>query len=203
MIKQTLIFILLLSLAGCSSITQTTTAPASTEPTPKLTWSERHSQLSSLKQFGLNGKIAVITNKDSGSANLAWSEQSGRYAISLTGPLGSHATRLNGQPGRVTLQDSDGKRYTANSPEQLIAKGWGYQLPISSMVYWVRGIPAPGSQASTHFDGAARLQSLKQLGYSINYSDYASYGHYELPTRINISSAAMRVKLVIYQWQVG
>ena len=47
------------------------------------------------------------------------------------------------------LQTSDGKRYNAASPEQLLAEQWGFHLPVSNMKYWVRGLPVPGIPATT------------------------------------------------------
>ncbi|MBX3708617.1 MAG: lipoprotein insertase outer membrane protein LolB [Gammaproteobacteria bacterium] len=196
-----IIWILLLSLTigGCSTIAPTEiTPPAAPKATPK----DRQTALNRIQSWWLNGKIAVQTKQDSGSATVAWTQNQRRYTISLLGPLGSHGMRLSGQPGRVTLQTSDGKSFSAKSPEQLLAEKWGFQLPVSNMNYWIRGLPVPGTPANTQLDPYGRLTALRQQGWNIQYLSYANVNGVDLPEKLSITSSSLRVKIIVYQWRI-
>lgn len=190
---------LALTLSGCSTINPTAAPPAA----PKATWTDRQATLNNIKSWRLNGKIAVQTPHDSGSASVNWTQNPRSYVISLLGPLGSNGMKLTGQPGQVTLQTSDGKSYKASSPEQLLAKQWGFHLPVSNLNYWVRGLPVPNVAATTHFDHFGRLDSLTQQGWRIDYLSYTNVGRVDLPEKLSITSPSLSVKIIVYQWNVG
>ncbi len=183
---------------GCSS----TTAPPSA-PGQKMPWKKRETNLTQIHNWNLNGKIGVRTAKDSGSASVTWQQSQGSYNVSLMGPLGAGAMTLKGRPGAVTLTTSDGKHYSAASPEQLLAQHWGYQLPVSYLNYWIRGIPSPSSPASTHFDQYNRMSYLTQAGWNVQYLGYSKTSMGDLPNQMSITSPSMKVKIIVNSWQVS
>lgn len=183
---------------GCSTMSTTPAPPAA----PKATWQDRQLSLNHIQSWWLSGKIGVQTANDAGSASVDWTQSARGYTISLLGPLGSHGMKLTGNASHVTLQTSDGKQYNANSAEQLLAKQWGFHLPVSNMTYWVRGLPVPGVTANTQFDQFGRLTRLAQQGWSIDYLSYANTNGIDLPERIAITSPALRVKIIINQWRI-
>jgi len=192
---------LIIAVSSCGTTTSPNkTATAANTPIPKK---ERQTDLSNINSWRISGKIAVQSAKDSGSASVNWIQNRGQYSISLLGPLGSHGLKLTGGPGHVTLQTSDGKSYNANSPEQLLAERWGFHLPVSNMRYWVRGMPVPGPSAKTHFDDYGRLTDLVQQGWHVEYQSYTKIARVDLPERISITSPSLKVKIVIYQWNIG
>lgn len=190
---------LLLGLSGCSS----TTAPkvATAQPTAP-SWPLRKARLQELKNWQIKGKVAIHSQNDSGSVSLAWTQHHQSYTLSLFGPLGSNAVQIEGKPGLVTLQTADGKHFSAQNPEQLLHEQTGWDLPISSLIYWARGLPVPGSSAETHFDNQHRLLQLRQGDWQIDYSQYTAFQGVELPTRLALNHPQLHIKLVIYQWIV-
>lgn len=194
----------MLTLTSCSTTkTSTEVSTTATTATPPASRETRVASLNQIKSWNLNGKIAVQSRNDSGSATVDWMQRSRQYFISLQGPLGSHAMKLSGGPGQVTLQTSDGKSYRSSSAEQLLAKQWGFHLPVSSMNYWIRGLAVPGIPANTRYDRTGRLGTLIQQGYRIDYLSYTNTGRGELPDRLAIYSPSLRVKLIVYHWTVG
>lgn len=171
--------------------------------TKKLSWDERKQQLNRLQTWQLNGKIAVQTAAQAGSATLNWSENKGRYFITLAGPLGSHAIQLKGGSGAVTLINEKGQHLNARSAEVLLAKQWGYHLPVSNMIYWIRGLPAPGLPHQEHLDQQARLMTLTQMGWFIQFQQYTTVNNIDLPEKMTISSQKLKSKIIIYSWQLA
>lgn len=188
---------LLTELTGCTSMSPP--APA----TSNVTWQARQPLLSKLQNWQLSGKLAIITAKDSGSANVDWTEHAGRYTISLYGPLGANAITLKGTPSLVTMKTSDGKTATAHTPEELLAQQWGWHLPLSYIKYWVRGLPVPHVAAQNTFDGAHRLATLSQQGFRIQYQGYTTANGLELPQRMVITSSSIKSKIIIYRWNLS
>lgn len=186
-----------LLLVGCATVT-----PPEAPPT-QLSWAARETLLNKLQSWEVNGKIAVHTAQESGSATIDWSQQQQNFRISLMGPFGSHNATLSGQPGAVTLVTSDGKHIVAKSPEQLLAQQMGWQLPVSNMNYWIRGLPAPGIPVSNQFDVYHRLTLLVQQGWNIQYLSYMNVNGIELPQKISISSATVNSKIIIYNWKLN
>jgi outer membrane lipoprotein LolB len=185
------------ALTGCATV-----APPAT-PQPKVTWETRKALLDRLDNWQISGKIAVTTAKDAGSASVDWSQHAQHYKISLYGPLGANAITLNGSPSNVVMITSDGKKITAPSAEQLIAQQWGWNLPVSYLKYWVRGLPAPSTTQNARFDAANHLVALSQQGYNIQFQSYTTSGAFDLPSRLSISSPALKSKIIIYKWSVG
>lgn len=186
-------------ITGCAK----TTTDYPSKQRPAYSWQQRQAHLSQINQFSINGKIAIQSKRDSGSASVSWQERAGQYLISLSGPLGSNSMKLSGRVGSVTLQMSNGKTYRAQSAEQLLATQWGYQLPVSNLKYWIRGLPVPGFPASTYFDDENHLADLSQQGFRISYADYKTYHGVDLPTRLVLNSNTLRIKIVIYDWQIA
>ena len=177
----------------------TTIAPQA--PPSTLSWSERQATLSHLQNWHLNGKIAVQTTEDSGSATVDWVQNNNSYTVSLLGPLGANGLKLTGQPGLVTLTMADGKRFTASNPEELLAKQWGFHLPVSYLRYWIRGLPVPGVAASNQFDASHRLMNLTQDGWQVQFLNYTHSHNLDLPSKLFITSSTTKVKILIYSWK--
>lgn len=186
-------------LTACT--TMTPSVPV--ESAKKVTWDSRQTRLRNVQSWQLSGKIAVITNKDSGSATVDWSQHAQNYTISLYGPLGSNGMTLKGGPGHVTMTTSNQAPVSANSAEQLLAKQWGWNLPLSNLRYWVRGLPVPNLEAQSTLDSANRLTTLRQQGFVVQYQSYTRSGDLELPQRISIEGPALKSKIVIYRWNVA
>jgi outer membrane lipoprotein LolB len=188
------------SLAAVTSCT-TMTPPAAKQST--VTWDSRKALLERMQNWQISGKIAVITAKDSGSASVEWSQHANQFTLSLYGPLGANGIKMNGGPGLVTLKTSDGKTASAPTAEQLLSQQWGWQLPLASLKYWVRGLPVPGAPSQTTFDSAHRLASLSQQGFNIQYQGYTTAGTLDLPQHISITSPTIKSKIIIYKWTVS
>lgn len=198
--KWTLLIFFLLPLTGCTSMTPSTQDP--TRAAPKVTWEARQAKIDRMQNWQLNGKVAVQTRRDSGTASVDWVQRGNSYTISLYGPVGSGSMRLSGQPGTVSLVTADGKRYSAKSPEQLLAQRWGFHLPVSNLKYWIRGVPIPGKESITRFDTRNRLTYLSQDGWIVQYQGYMNTQSIDLPSRVAVTSPSLRARLVIYQWNV-
>lgn len=197
-----LTFILFISIAlsGCSTVKEAS-QPAQNKQT---SWDNRQTTLSSIQHWNIEGMIAIRNqaNNDSGSANLKWEQNRQNFTMLFYGPMGAGSQKLSGGPGRVVLQMADGKTATASSPEALLASQTGWRLPVSSMYYWVRGLPVPNLPVNKKFDTFNHLTQLSQQGWTIQYLRYTSVNQVDLPTKIVLFNPQMNVKMIISQWNI-
>lgn len=115
-----------------------------------------------LDSFMINGKIGVTTaateNREAqaGSAFYAWGQQNERFAIELMGALGIGKTNIDYDGQTATLVSEKAGTLTANSPDELLQKATGWQVPISQLPYWISGRSAP-SDTGQQLDVDGRL----------------------------------------------
>lgn len=130
-------------------------------------------------------------------------QQNLEYHIRLWGTFNAGNTVIVGRPGFVTLEQG-GDVLTASSPEDLILQQLGYELPVSYLEHWVKGIPAPGSRADLSFNELNQLIVLVQDGWTVSYSDLRQYGSLSLPRRVEVTRPKndIRLRFVGLNWQL-
>ncbi|SEJ21119.1 MULTISPECIES: lipoprotein insertase outer membrane protein LolB [unclassified Pseudomonas] len=198
LLRHVVVFSLIALLAGCAGVTSREAVQGQGNASQ---WRVNKEQLSSLDGWQINGKVGIRAPKDSGSGTLFWLQRQDYYDIRLSGPLGRGAARLTGRPGAVSLEVANQGRYDAPDPETLLKDQLGWQLPVSHLVWWVRGLPAPDSKSRLTLDGDSRLSGLEQDGWQIEYLSYTEQNGYTLPERMKLHGQDLDVTLVIKDWQ--
>ncbi|MDG9882865.1 lipoprotein localization protein LolB [Pseudomonas putida CSV86] len=197
-LRHLLTFSLIALLAGCAGFGSKEAVQG--QGSPQL-WKEHKARLSTLDGWQINGKVGIRAPKDSGSGTLFWLQRQDYYDIRLSGPLGRGAARLTGRPGQVVLEVANQGRFEAPTPETLLAEQLGWELPVSHLVWWVRGLPAPDSKSRLTLDGDSRLASLEQDGWQVEYTRYTEQNGYWLPERIKMHGQDLDVTVVLKEWQ--
>ncbi|MFZ3205844.1 MAG: lipoprotein insertase outer membrane protein LolB [Pseudomonas sp.] len=197
-VRQLLVLGLLALLAGCAGLTSRESLEG--EGSPAL-WQSHKQQIGSLDAWQISGKVGIRAAQDSGSGTLFWLQRQDYYDIRLSGPLGRGAARLTGRPGDIQLEVANQGRYQAASPEQLLQQQLGLNLPVSHLLWWIRGLPAPDSRSRLTLDRDSRLAQLSQDGWQVEYLRYAEQDGYWLPERLKLSGHDLQVTLVIKDWQ--
>ena len=169
-----------------------------------LSWSERQHMLSAMMNWQFRGHFAFKSPQHKLRANIFWQQNDKNYDISIFGPFGIDAVEILGRPGEVVFKDNHGKTYHASSPESLLEQQVGWSLPVSSLYYWVRGLPAPGSVTSVQYDVYHRIDVLQQDEWKIQFVQYTRSAAYELPQEIIFTHKKDYVHLIIEptSWQV-
>jgi len=182
-------------LAGCAG-----QAPAPDVPRQPDDWQRQQDDLTALDTWKVAGKVGLRTAKESRSANLDWTQAPDHYRMLISGPFGAGRSVLEGRQGAVTLTTGDG-RFEASSPEALMQQQLGWSLPISSLDYWVRGLPAPGRSHDQTDDELGFPKTLNQDGWNIRYRDWIYADSLWLPSRLIMTYDDIRATIVINQWQ--
>jgi outer membrane lipoprotein LolB len=202
LLRLSSLFLSSLLLAGCSTFSFLSSAPKqSCDTTNKF-------KLEAIKNWTNSGALAVTAKhpdgrNTGGNASFNWKQEGKQYTLELFGPFGINRVRLLGSPDKVTLFDGPGEAYTAATPEILLQQQLGWAVPVTHLLYWVRGLPAP----HIRIEDAKKLPNgsfsqFTQDGWVVNYLDYTQVGCTLLPAKLSMQHPTLQVRLVIRQWQL-
>lgn len=193
-----------LVVSACTSIPSEPMPEGLTNQSP-ADWSSRQKALSAFNHWLLQGKIAVRQPEDSGSAVINhWQQKGEQYHLVLSSAfLGMGRTELKGTPGFLALTLSDGEVYRSSDPQSLIRAATGWQFPVDSLAWWVRGLPAPDGNFKLFFNDKGQLAAIRQQGWDIRIDRRKHFlpGQPALPARITALNGEKRIRLVVTNWQ--
>ena len=192
-----LLIVSVLLLSGCASGPQRAAVER-----PELAWRSHHLLLQQIDHWHLAGRIAATTNGQGWNARLLWEQEVGHYRVQLRGPLGQGAARLEGDDSGVVLVTDNGELHAA-TPEAVLYRQTGWQLPVSGLRYWILGMPVPHSDHRRQLDRFGQLATLEQDGWSIRFQRYhLSADGLAIPDRLVLDNDEIEVRLVIDRWRL-
>ena len=106
---------------------------------------------------------------------------------------------LNG----AELEFADGRRYRADSIDELVRRQVGWQVPVEALAWWVRGLAAPGNPQQRVLDEEGRLSLLQQDGWQIEFGRYGMFDGEAMPARMTARQRDRTVKLAIRKWDLS
>ncbi len=179
--------LLILFMAGCA----TPPTPVSKNPIIDL---YKHNN------WQAKGKLALRIDDKSQSANFSWKQNKFDFVIHLYGPLGQGSAYITKQGQRYTLKSKDGT-LEAESAEALMLKANGWSIPVSNLIFWLRGLPSVKSPIqATRFYPTGALQTLKQNDWDIQYTTYQEKSGYLLPKKMKALRDNIKLTLFIKSW---
>lgn len=159
--------------------------------------------MTNLKQWSLEGSIGVKYNSKSALANLVWQHSYNDFSATISAPLSLSSMKIVGHNTKIILLTSDGKKIVTTKPELTMQQQFGWSLPISSLQYWAKALPAPNTPYQKRLDPYNHLALLKQQGWVIYYSNFTVVNNIDLPTTIIMGNYknGMWLKLAIRGWK--
>jgi outer membrane lipoprotein LolB len=185
---------LALMIGGCQTV------PVA--PAPNLAWNVRRPALQTLERFALEGRVAVAVGKQGFNAGLRWGQTGPVTHLALTGPLGAGGVEVTADHGTLNVLTSRGQRLGNAAARAELADKLGFEPPLTSLRYWVLGVPDPGAPASVKLDPQQRLTRLDQSGWRIAYTEYMPVGAAWLPRLLTLRRGEVRVRMVVDGWQL-
>jgi len=188
--------LLVLFISGCTS------AP---KPPPvadtEAAWQQHQRQLSAIQSWQLQGKLALRSEQQSGSAQLWWRQNRQRFDLRVTPPFGIGKLRIRGDDSEVILYPASGRPLRAANAEALLQRSVGWSLPLQSLRYWVLGLPAEAEQIE--LDNQGRLHSLAYQGWQVEFVDYQRAADVMLPSELFLRYQELQLRLAIHDWQLN
>ena len=187
--KKTCLLMGVLLLSGCSTLTVT----------PDVTYQANHNvqnALYDLQHWSFEGRIAIVTKNDVEQANISWSHFPSEDLIKLSGPLGQGAVMIQLNAEGVTIDRGGGDIKTSANPEAFINQEIGLFVPVTSLRYWVVGLPEKS------VDTKAIDSGFEQSGWRSQYKAMQSVKNYLLPRNMTVTNETVKLKLFIDQWSL-
>jgi outer membrane lipoprotein LolB len=179
------LLLLLLFLTGCASAPVQVQRPAEQDA-----------------PFAFNGRVSIKHGAQREKAGLRWVHKADEDDILLLAPLGQTVARIHRDENKATLV-AGGRGYNAQDMESLMQQVLGWQLPLSGMRYWMIGLPAPEDESTIEMNDNGQLGILRQQGWEIAYTKYASDRVDALPLRLSLKRERVEVLLVIDEWELS
>ena len=145
------------------------------------------------------GRLAVAAGSEGGSGGFVWQQQGPETRLRLRGPLGAGSFEIASDGERLSVTDAAGQVLGADARATLRSR-LGADLPLSSLRYWMIGLPDPASTARVIESEATPLRIIEQHGWTIAYDAFTSTDGFALPARVTATSGDVRLRLTVSDW---
>ena len=192
-----LLCLILVSVTACVPILQT-----KSDISPESLFAARAKDLTQLDQWKIKGRTMITQGSEAWSVGLRWQENRGDYQIKLEGPFAQGGVTLDGDGEQVVLTMTTGEKVASTNPEELILETVGWNLPVSALRDWVRGLPYDKQAIdSISYDAKGQITHLVQQGWNIEFLRYVPFDGHSMPAKIFIKHPDLSVRLVINSWK--
>jgi outer membrane lipoprotein LolB len=197
MLMRVVILMMSLLLAACAFVPA---PPTKQMPTPQ--WLERQAKLEKITSWHINGALAIRSaDHQSLNANYDWRQQGSHYQFTLAGAKSTAELFSANNHAKIISQKHRHPIHASADANSLLSAELGWHLPMASLQYWIRGLPAPHSHANKQFSQYHRLIRLVQENWLITYHDFVRVNGIDLPQHITLESGDNKIKLLIQHWQ--
>jgi outer membrane lipoprotein LolB len=219
----------LLAIVAVAVIAGCRTVPVQQPPVSVgQSWETTRSELQARDHYALKGRVAVAAGKDGFNAGLRWKQDGTLSQVSLEGPLGAGAVQISADGNNLSIVNSHGDHLDSEAAHAELAARLGFDPPLSSLRYWILGVPDPTMPFNEVLDlQKQRLQSLEQGGWQIDYTGYmpggvgsgaaaagasgvsggaagsagaAAVATAWLPAKMTVQRSGVRVRLIVDGW---
>lgn len=172
-------------LVGCASV--------NTPPLPPTALVENLA----IDNWSIRGRIALRDENEAHSANIKWLQCGDKYDIRVTSLFGQGA-HLFGSDTLASLKTSDSQIAHARNAQQLLRRQLGWTFPVSELLFWLRGVPAP----MMDYQIENQETSFQQSDWQLSYPRLKQVDNYQLPSKIIANNNPLKITLIVKDWQL-
>lgn len=190
--------ILLAMLPACSTLPPTDEDEAARARLYEL----KSDHLAGFVHWSMKGRLAVRNDQDGGSGSFNWMQDAGKSLMAFRGALGHGAWRVIAGAHGAELELADGTTHRAHSVNELVRRQLGWEIPVDSLSWWIRGMAAPGEYLERLIDDEGNLLQLRQDGWIVEFGKYRTFEGISLPVKLSATQAEWKVKLAVRAWDL-
>ncbi len=181
-------------LGGC------VTPPATDAPaTAGQSFEQRETALRAVANWEMRGRIAINTGSEARQARFTWWQDGDSLRLNVRGPLNAGAVEIRGNAESLTLRHRRETR-TLTDPEYELSELLGWWLPVTSLPDWLLGLPDDRYPIAELTLDDARLRTLQQRAWALQYADYENQASADIPASIMLSHAPLELVVTVDSW---
>ncbi|MCK9608423.1 MAG: lipoprotein insertase outer membrane protein LolB [Methylomonas sp.] len=146
------------------------------------------------KNWVLEGRLALVDEKDSVSVSINWRHDELRDDIELVGPLAQGRVRISVTPDQVAVDDGENLKVFYGPVDKVLAEQLGVDLPVDSLKFWVLGVNDPRQSYIEQPGG------FYQGSWLVRYREMQTVNADTLPKKMTAEKDKSRIKLIVDQW---
>ena len=200
---KTSLRLLLLALSASQTACPNIRANQKTLPNKQLDVRAHLTQIASIRDFKIEGRLGVQSDKQGISGTVHWHHLKVSDEMNLYSPLGGKIAEILNDNNGVTLTTSNNQVFKAQDPEALTESTLGWRLPITKLSDWIVGRPANGAISNVKWDDDGKLKKFNQEGWEISYLEYKESNQVVLPSKMNIRNSKLNLRLIIDRWELS
>ncbi len=148
------------------------------------------------KDWSLEGRLALVNEKDSISASIVWRHAETRDDIELSGPLAQGRMKISVKAEEVVVDDGEKVSVYRGEADEVVAELLGVEMPVTALRFWVLGVNDPG------LSFVAQPNGFYQSGWLVRYGEMQTSNTYKLPKKITAEKDRARLKLIVDEWNL-
>jgi len=188
------ILIILGSLAACAPVRVRETSATSAGQ------DAREAALAPRTHWQIEAHISVSEGRDGGSGDLVWQQDGENYTFTVRAPVTGKTWKLSGNAHQAQLEGVDPQPVRDADPQRLLRERLGWDVPLSALESWVRGLRAPGPHADVQYDAQGLPAVLVQDGWKIEYRGWFDDSQPPMPRKLFADRGGARVRMAIEHW---
>lgn len=186
------LLLLMIILNGCSLFQPAPELPQNLSP------QARSEYLSQLDYWQLTGRIGIIANGESNSANISWKKNQQSTTVRIYGALGATYALVTQTPAGATIKLSDDEVYQGDDAQLLLWQTTGWHLPINQMQQWILGLHKNAPQYQLNEQGYVESIAFDQ--WQLAFNRYQSFYGLDMPKKLRATHPDITIKFAIYDW---
>ncbi|HYE34843.1 lipoprotein insertase outer membrane protein LolB [Methylocaldum sp.] len=155
-----------------------------------------------LKAWRLEGRIGVQTTHDAWHANLFWEHDADQDRLRVSGPFSQGMVSIILQKDLIYVNGGGGIAEFSRDPDAMLKDRLGFAVPLSSLRYWVMGLPDPNQSHTPVYEESGSSRGFQQSGWTLRFERYVNVGDRIMPQKMAIQGPEVKLKLIADSWQI-
>lgn len=158
--------------------------------------------LYTLQSWRMDGRIGVQTTADAWQANLFWEHDPDQDRLRITGPLSQGMVSIVLQKDLIYINEGHGETRLSRDPDALLRERLGFAVPLSSLRYWMLGVPDPALAYTPVRGETGGPEGFQQSGWAVQLDRYMDAGSHAVPQKLRVQGSGVKLKIIADHWEI-
>ncbi len=155
-----------------------------------------------LQAWRMDGRVGVQTPEDAWQANLFWEHEAHQDRLRISGPLSQGMVSIILQKDLLYINEGNGVTRLSRDPDALLRERLGFVVPLSSLRYWILGVPDPAFAYTAIPGQNGAAGGFQQSGWTVEWDRHTLAGQYAVPQKLRVQGAGVKLKIIADHWEI-